>query len=167
MDVIQDFIDRGQAERQKGGRAAQLADTANLARVTRLAAYLERGLAEISVNAGLKAGQFQVLAELRTRDPLSMTVSELARAVILTSGAMTTVLDKLSARGLIKRQADEADRRALRVTITPKGTTVINSALDRQVARHREINSVLPLDERQQLSASLRKLLLAMEAKAG
>jgi DNA-binding MarR family transcriptional regulator len=166
MDVIQDFIDRGQAERQKGGRAAQLADTANLARVTRLAAYLERGLAEISVNAGLKAGQFQVLAELRTRDPLSMTVSELARAVILTSGAMTPLLDQLDERGLVHRQTDPEDRRARRVSITEKGRSLITRALEQQVARHRSLNSVLTVEEREQLSDILRKLLIAVEGEA-
>jgi DNA-binding MarR family transcriptional regulator len=166
MESIQDFIDRSQAERQKGWRAVHLADTANLARVTRLAAYLERSLAEISANAGLKAGQFQVLAELRARDPLAMTVSDLARAVILTSGAMTPLLDQLDERGLIHRQTDPEDRRARRITITEKGRSLIIRALDQQVTRHRSFNSVLSAEEREALSDILRKLLIAVEGEA-
>ena len=166
MEPIQDFIDRNHVERQKAGRGVHLADTANLARVTRLAAYLERSLAEISANAGLKAAQFQVLAELRGRDPSAMTVSELARAVILTSGAMTPLLDQLDERGLIHRQIDPEDRRARRITITEKGRSLITRALDQQVTRHRSLNSVLSVDERETLSDILRKLLIAVEGEA-
>jgi DNA-binding MarR family transcriptional regulator len=166
MEPVQDFIDRSHVERQKAGRGGHLADTANLARVTRLAAFLERSLAEISANAGLKAAQFQVLAELRGRYPSAMTVSELARAVILTSGAMTPLLDQLDARGLIHRQIDPEDRRARRITITEKGRSLITRALDQQVTRHRSLNSVLSVDERETLSDILRKLLIAVEGEA-
>ena len=166
MEPIQDFIDRSHVERQKAGRGIHLADTANLARVTRLAAYLERSRAEISANAGLKAAQFQVLAELRGRDPSAMTVSELARAVILTSGAMTPLLDQLDERGLIHRQIDPEDRRARRITITEMGRSLITRALDQQITRHRSLNSALSVDERETLSDILRKLLIAVEGEA-
>ena len=166
MEPIQDFIDRSHAERQKAGRGSHLADTANLARVARLAAYLERSLAEIAGNAGLKAAQFQVLAELRGRDPTAMTVSDLARAVILTSGAMTPLLDQLDERGLVHRQIDPEDRRARRITITEKGRSLITRALDQQVNRHRSLYSVLSAGERETLSDILRKLLIAVEGGA-
>ena len=166
MEPIQDFIDRSHAERQRAGRGIHFADTANLDRVTRLAAYLERSLAEISANAGLKGAQFQVLAELRGRDPSAMTVSELARAVILTSGAMTPLLDQLDERGLIHRQIDPEDRRARRITITEKGRSLITRALDQHVTRHRSLNSTLSADERETLSDILRKLLIAVEGEA-
>lgn len=166
MEPIQDFIDRSHAERQKVGRGIPLADTANLARVTRLAAYLERGLAEISANAGLKPAQFQVLAELIGRESSAMTVSDLARVVVLTSGAMTPLLDQLDERGLIHRQVDPDDRRARRIRITEKGRSLISRALDQQVTRHRALNAVLNAEERETLSALLRKLLIAVEGEA-
>ena len=162
-----DYIDRSEGEWARVAAGINVADTADLSRIMRLAAHLLLDLGEICSGQDLTVSQFQVLAALRRRHPRPMTASELAEAALLTSGAMTPVLDKLSDRGLINRQADDADRRARRITITPKGATLINTAVDRQVARHREINSVLLLEERQQLSASLRKLLLAMEAKAG
>ena len=159
----QDFIDRALASRQKAGRGIHLADTANLARIMRLAAHLERELATICVPAGLKPGQFQVLAELRGRDPLPMTASELAKAIVLTSGGMTPVLDQLEERGLITRQIDAEDRRARRIAITEKGRSVVNRALDQQIARHRALNSELALAEREALTAILRKLLIVVE----
>ena len=152
--------------RQRGSRALQTADTADLARVARLPACLERDLAEVCKVAGLKAAQFQVLAELRSRNPLPMSASDLARAAILTTGGMTPVLDQLADRGLINRQVDPEDRRARRITITEKGRSVINRALDQQIARHRALNAALTAEEREQLSDLLRKLLIAVEGEA-
>lgn len=166
MEPYQDFIDQMLAARQRASRGHQIADTAGLARVARLSAHLERELAEIGKMAGLKAAQFQVLAELRSRDPLPMSASELARAVILTTGGMTPVLDQLADRGLINRQLDPEDRRARCITITEKGRSVINRALDQQIARHRALNAVLEVEERGQLSDLLRKLLIAIEGAA-
>ena len=149
--------------RRRTGRGIHVTDTANLARVVRLAAFLGRDLAQICADAGLKPGQFQVLAELRGRDPLPMGASDLARAAVLTSGGMTPILDQLEARGLILRQMDSADRRARSISITEKGRSTINRALDQQVASHRALNAGLTLEERETLSALLRKLLLAVE----
>ena len=167
FETPQDFIDRAQAVRQRAGRGSQVIDTVDLARVARLAAFLARDLAEICADAGLKPGQFQVLAELRGRDPLPMSASDLARAIVLTSGGMTPILDQLEDRGLILRQMDGEDRRARRITITEKGRSTINRALDQQVARHRALNAALSLEERETLSALLRKLLLAAEPVTG
>jgi DNA-binding MarR family transcriptional regulator len=163
---MQDFIDQSQAARQKAGRGIQVFDTADLARIARLAAFLERERAGISAAADLKAGQFQVLAELHGRDPWPMTASDLARAIVLTSGGLTPVLDQLEERGLATRRIDPEDRRARRIAITEKGRSLIARALDQQTARHRALNSVLSVEERETLNAILRKLLVAMEGRA-
>lgn len=163
IEIMQDFIDRSHDVRRRAGRGIHVADTANLARVVRLAACLGRDLTEISADAGLKPGQFQVLAELRGRDPLPMSATDLARALVLTSGGMTPILDQLEDRGLILRQMDGEDRRARRISITEKGRSAVIRALDQQIARHRALNAVLTLEERETLSALLRKLLLAAE----
>jgi DNA-binding MarR family transcriptional regulator len=166
IETPQDFIDRSHDIRRRAGRGIHVSDTANIARVVRLAACLGRDLAEICADAGLKPGQFQVLAELRGRDPLPMSASDLARAVVLTSGGMTPILDQLEERGLILRQMDGEDRRARRISITEKGRSTINRALDQQVARHRALNAALAPGERETLSTLLRKLLLAVEPAA-
>ncbi|HSR66036.1 MAG TPA: MarR family transcriptional regulator, partial [Xanthomonadaceae bacterium] len=51
-------------------------------------------------------------------------VTELARAAYLHPGAMTRLLDKLEARGILERVADPADRRALHVHLTPAGAAI-------------------------------------------
>ena len=49
-----------------------------------------------------------------------MTAGELARAAGLTSGAVTAVVDRLEKAGMAKRVADPADRRRVRIEITPR-----------------------------------------------
>ena len=48
-------------------------------------------------------------------------VTDLARAADLNPGAMTRLLDKLEARGLLARVADPRDRRALHIHLTDAG----------------------------------------------
>jgi DNA-binding MarR family transcriptional regulator len=158
-----DFIDKLGMEWAKGRPGAQLGDSAGLLRIMRLAAHLERSQAANSV---VRPGQFQVLAALRRRDPLPMNATELAHAAVLTSGAMTAVLDRLEEQGLIRRQMDDDDRRARRITITEKGRSLIDRALEQRQAQHRALNAVLSIDEREALSAILRKLLIAVEGEA-
>ncbi len=54
------------------------------------------------------------------------SVTELARAAYLHPGAMTRLLDKLEARGILARLADPADRRALHIHLTPAGLAIWN-----------------------------------------
>jgi DNA-binding MarR family transcriptional regulator len=158
-----DFIDRFEIEGPRTRPGIHLGDTTGLLRVVRLAAHMERQLAAMSA---VKPGQFQVLAALRRRDPLPMNASELAEAALLTTGAMTAVLDRLEEQGLIRREMDPEDRRARRITITEKGRTLINRALDQRMAQHRALIAALTLEERETLSAILRKLLIAVEGEA-
>lgn len=163
MESIRDFIDEFEMDGPRNRPGIHLGDTVGLLKIMRLAAYLERDLA---AGFALKPGQFQVLAALRRRDPAPMNATELARAAILTSGAMTAVLDRLEEQGLIRRQIDSEDRRARRITITEKGRTQIDRALDQRLAQHRALNAALTLEEREALSSILRKLLIAVEGEA-
>ena len=52
------------------------------------------------------------------------SVTDLARAAEVNPGAMTRLLDKLEARGLIVRVADPSDRRALDIRLTEAGTII-------------------------------------------
>ncbi len=49
------------------------------------------------------------------------SVTDLARAADLNPGAMTRLLDKLEVRGLLVREADPDDRRALHIQLTDAG----------------------------------------------
>lgn len=51
-------------------------------------------------------------------------VTDLARAAEVNPGAMTRLLDKLEAKGLISRVADLEDRRALNIHLTDAGMAI-------------------------------------------
>lgn len=49
-----------------------------------------------------------------------LTAGELARAVGVTTGAVTGALDRLERGGYASREADPADRRRVRIAVTPE-----------------------------------------------
>lgn len=66
----------------------------------------------------LTFSQFMAIKKLATG---IASVTDLARAADLNPGAMTRLLDKLEARGLLVREADPNDRRALHIHLTEAG----------------------------------------------
>lgn len=64
--------------------------------------------------------RFDVLAALwRKRD--GVTMSELSRMLLVSNGNATAVVDRLESDGLCKREAEDGDRRRIRVRLTPGG----------------------------------------------
>jgi DNA-binding MarR family transcriptional regulator len=57
------------------------------------------------------------------------TPNELARAFLVTKGAMTNTLQRLEAEGYVRVTADAADGRRKRVALTPAGRTAHQQAL--------------------------------------
>ena len=62
---------------------------------------------------------FAVLEMLLHKGP--QPLNEIGRRVELTSGAITTAVDRLESRGLVKREANPSDRRARIVRLTAAG----------------------------------------------
>jgi DNA-binding MarR family transcriptional regulator len=82
--------------------------------------------------------------------------------VVLSSGGMTSRLDKLEAAGLVARGADPADRRGVLVRLTPKGRRVIDAATEARFADAAEARVGLSDAEWQRLDGLLRKWLVAL-----
>src|SRR5438477_1070704 len=62
---------------------------------------------------------FAVMEMLLHKGP--QPVNEIGRRIELTSGAITTAVDRLESRGLVTREAHESDRRTRVVRLTPRG----------------------------------------------
>ena len=77
------------------------------------------------------------------------SASELAQAAELNPGAMTRLLDRLEAMGLVQREAHPSDRRALRIVLTARGKAIWPE-LERCADRVRE-DALAELDDRQRL----------------
>jgi DNA-binding MarR family transcriptional regulator len=67
---------------------------------------------------------FSQFVTLKTLARGIASVTDLARAAELNPGAMTRLLDRLEAKGLVSRVADPADRRALHIHLTDAGLAI-------------------------------------------
>jgi MarR family 2-MHQ and catechol resistance regulon transcriptional repressor len=105
---------------------------------------------------------FGVLEALLHKGPLSVT--QLRQKVLLTSGSMTTAVDRLEVRGLVTRNDDAKDRRARIIRLTPEGRRLIECAF----ADHRDEMETALVDfskeDRAHLLPLLRRLGRAAES---
>ena len=136
-------------------------------RIQLLGRLLSRDAEQALEPLGLKLWEYDVLSALRRQgEPFLLPSSELARESMLTSGAMTTRIDRLEERGLVLREADPADRRAVKVRLSEVGLGLVDQALAARLeAAEIQLDS-LAARERAAMSGGLRKLLLAQTARA-
>jgi DNA-binding MarR family transcriptional regulator len=85
---------------------------------------------------------------------------------MVTSGTMTTRLDKLETRGLVARRTDPDDGRAVIVRLTPQGRTVVDGALAGLLAREQALLGGLDAAEQHTLAALLRRVLSPLDGPA-
>lgn len=107
---------------------------------------------------GTTLPRFDVMAALwRFHDGLTM--SELSRALLVSNGNATVIVDRLEREGLVRRTPMESDRRTVQVTLTAEGKQIF----DRMAADHeREIGKLLgnlDAQDLEQLRAILQKAL--------
>jgi MarR family transcriptional regulator, 2-MHQ and catechol-resistance regulon repressor len=70
---------------------------------------------------GLSLAQVDVLGALARSEDANLTCSEIAEQTLITKGGITGILDRLEARGLIKRAPSANDRRSVVVRLSTKG----------------------------------------------
>lgn len=139
-----------------------------LSRVSRLSAVLDERRADAFVEHGLQAHEFDVLAALRrSGDPFELTAGELCALTHVTSGTMTSRLDRLSARKFVTRHQDPTDGRLVRVRLTATGRRRIDAAFSALLDTESDLLAALPAARRAELVDTLRHLLLAASAGAG
>ena len=110
---------------------------------------------------GLGSSDFAILELLlhRGRQP----VNAIGRRVDLTSGAITSAVDRLEVQGLVVRSADAKDRRTRVVSLTPKGTTLIRKVFGVHKRAMEGATSGLTAAERESLTNLIKKLGRAAE----
>ena len=108
--------------------------------------------------AGLDMGlsDFGVLEALLHKGPLS--IKDVGAKVLLTSGSITTAVDRLEARGVVERFNDKQDRRSRIVRLTATGRKVIKKAFAEHKLAMEQAVSGLDMKDRAQLIELLRRL---------
>jgi MarR family 2-MHQ and catechol resistance regulon transcriptional repressor len=114
-------------------------------------------------SAELGLSDFATLELLLHKGP--QPVNEIGRRIELTSGAITTAVDRMETRGLVARRSDPDDRRARVVQLTAKGRTLIEGAFARHEAAMNRAAEVLTKAERRTLIDLLKKLGTSAEQR--
>jgi MarR family 2-MHQ and catechol resistance regulon transcriptional repressor len=105
---------------------------------------------------GLGLSDFAVLEMLLHKGP--QPVNTIGAKVLLTSGSITAAVDRLKARGLVRRGNDPNDRRARIVHLTRAGRKLIACAFAEHSRTMEEAVGVLSSTERVTLVRLLKKL---------
>jgi DNA-binding MarR family transcriptional regulator len=126
---------------------------------------IKRGMEATLADFDLTHGDWQVLSTLRNRGKLQRhTPGALATYLELSSGAMTSRLDRLEEAGLVRRVPDPEDRRSVEIEITAEGRARWEEAASIQARKEAFFVGALTDAERKRLNDLLRKLMLALEA---
>ena len=143
-------------------------DTSSMALIGRLQLVHKLMAREMSTTFrrhGLTDAAFDVLATLlRSGPPHTLTPAQLLDQVLVTSGSMTSRLDSLEKRDLIKRLVSPVDKRSRQVKLTAKGRAIIERAIVDHVATQENLLAVLSESERSQLTNLLRCYLARSQA---
>jgi len=117
-----------------------------------IARHAEQSIAELE----MCLSDFAILELLLHKGP--QRVNELGRRIDLSSGAMTTAVDRLESRLLVARAYNAADRRTRVVSLTQAGESLIAAGFRAHSASMNRAASGLNPDERATLTALLKKL---------
>ena len=125
----------------------------------RAADRVRDGVAANLAGDELDLAGFDVLLTLRRQGRgRALSPSELAQDMMISTSAMTNRLDRLQKGGLIERQPDPADRRALRIVLTEAGFALADRIVASHVATEERLVSALSGEERAELRRLLAKI---------
>ena len=116
---------------------------------------LEQNAIRSVARLGLGLSDFAVLELLLHKGPQPVNV--IGKKVLLTSGSITSAVDRLESRQLVRRTGDPLDRRSRIVTLTPAGRHLIRRSFRRHAEDMEQALAVLNAAERAELVRLLKK----------
>lgn len=135
-------------------------------RIGGISRRFQRLLDETVAEFGLTTGEWKVLNYLRyAGPPYRRSAGQLAERAELSSGAMTNRLDRLEQAGLVRRLPDPDDRRGVQVELTEAGHRLGKESVSAQAAKEALVTASLDKQEKRQLNALLRTLMLEFERR--
>jgi len=85
--------------------------------------------AELESQCQLPLAWFDVLLQLRQSDTGRLKMSQIADAIVHSTGGTTRLIDRLEGSGFVRREHCASDRRAIWVAITDEGGAKLDEAL--------------------------------------
>ena len=125
---------------------------------------LNRSHAAAYAGSSFSLGDYVTLHALMVQPyPTGATPTQLAEACHVTRATMTSRLDRLTEAGFVTREVDPVDRRRVIVRPTSSGRVMGTELVANGMAREQQFLHALSEQEKIQLNALLRKLLLSLE----
>lgn len=123
-------------------------------------ARLARNLgAALEAGCQLPLAWFEVLLRLRQSPDSRLKMSQMADAIVHSTGGTTRLVDRLEEAGLVRRENCPSDRRSVYVALTDEGSAKLDQALSVHLEYLDEsLGTRLDASEREALSALLTKL---------
>jgi len=133
-------------------------------RLSRIGPLLGRRQEAVFSRFGVNRGEVGALSALRvTGPPHRLSPTRLGRGLMLSSAGVTSRIDRLERRGLVRRLPDPDDRRGVIVELTDEGGRLVDEAVAAVAESDRQLLARLDADEIAQLQALLKKLLASLE----
>ncbi|MHB1668187.1 MAG: MarR family winged helix-turn-helix transcriptional regulator [Thiomonas sp.] len=124
----------------------------------------ERHSAAHVLSLGLTPAQFDVIATLG--NTAGMNPKQLGLKTLITKGTLTGVVDRLLAKGLVRRLPDPSDGRGQIVRLTPAGQRLFEQVFPAHGAHLHRVFERLSAQDAAQAERSLRILRTAFEQAA-
>jgi DNA-binding MarR family transcriptional regulator len=116
----------------------------------------------------LPLATFESLLFISRAPRTGMRVGDLARALRLTVGGTSKLVDRIERAELITREPDPGDRRASRVVLTPAGKRKLTAAVKTYEAEARSIlGAALNPEEQRRMSDYVSRLLSSIDRVDG
>ncbi|MDO9406785.1 MarR family winged helix-turn-helix transcriptional regulator [Patulibacter sp.] len=113
---------------------------------------------------GLGTGELRVLGQLGVLDePASM--GELGRSAGLNPASTSATVDRLEADGLVVRERDTADRRVVRVVLTPEGRVTVRRRVAAWQAEWADDLETLPPEDLHVTARTLAVIAATIDAR--
>ncbi|NIR58178.1 MAG: MarR family transcriptional regulator [Gammaproteobacteria bacterium] len=115
---------------------------------------------------GLTIAEFAVLEALFHKGPLLL--GEVQRKILVSSGGITYLIDRLAARGLVERRPSSHDRRAVYAALTEQGEALVRSIFPQHARAVQRALAGIDDREKAEVIRLLRKLgMAATERESG
>jgi len=131
--------------------------------LSRMGNSLSYGLFESIKEIGLHPTEFALLEVLYHKGALP--IQKIADKILITSGNMTYVADKLEKKGLLVRKNHKKDRRVTLLTLTEEGKRVMDEAFPKHYEHIKKLLDGLDMHEKDALLKLSKKLGLSLSEK--
>ena len=134
-----------------------------LAAIRKLVRFLRLADREAESTTGLSAAQLYVLHCLAEQPAGSL--AELAQRTLTDPSSVSTVVERLVRRGMVKRARSRDDLRRQEIRLTPIGQRIVRSSPRVPQRIMIENLTAMPADKRGEIARALARLLVAIGAE--